>query len=229
MNKLLKYSGLLALGVALIGFGMCLSEKEETQTIGILDNDKILITAAPFRAILGEEQKYLNALTARQAEDEKMLQTELAALQKKIKESGKSPNAFQKEVSEFQEKVVFYNQSYQLQKALIAKAGGIARQQLDPHVQAVLNEMGQAGYQIILPKKSTMYSASQTDVTADFIRLLDAKKIQIAFPNPAQLVTPTKPQPTSDIQNVTQAQPATETNPQTNEIKSQPKEKTKKK
>lgn len=225
MDKILKYSGLLALGVAFISLGMGLTCEEKEQ-IGILDNDKVLMTASPFRAIIGEEQKYLNALTARQAEDEKMLQAELAALQKKIQDSGKKPEAFQKEVSEFQQKVAFYNQTYQLQKALIAKASGIARQQLDPVVQEVLNEIGKTGYQVILPKKTTMYSASHTDITAEFIRRLDSKKINISFPNPAQLVAQAKTQQTLKTQKQEpekqQAQPK-------EEIKPQQKEKTTKK
>ena len=186
ISTIIKYSGVAALVLALAGMSMNLCCKKNDK-IGVLDNDKILTTAAPFQAILGEENKYLNALSVRQAEDEKMLQAELLALQQKIKLSGKPESVFQKEVNEFRQKVIFYNQKYQIQRNLIAQASQIARQQLDPFVREVLNELGKEGYTIIVPKQNLTYYMSSADVTAQFIQRLDSKKMTISFPDPAQL------------------------------------------
>lgn len=217
MNKgfsnVIKYSGVAALVLALVSMSMNMCCKK-SGTVGVLDNERILTTATSFQVILGEEGKYLNALKSRQAEDEKMLQAELVALQQKIKSSGKPENAFQKEVNEFRQKVIFYNQKYQIQRSLIAQASQAARQQLDPFVREVLNELSKEGYTVILPKQNVTYSAPSADVTAEFIKRLDAKKINISFPDPAQLAVAqaAQAQVNAPVANAEQVKPA-ETKP----------------
>lgn len=181
----LKYSGVVALAlvVGCMATNYCCKKK----SVAVLDHQKILTTAAPFQSILGEERKYLNAVAARRVEDEKMLQTERVLLQKKIKESGKKPEAFQKELAEFQQKVAFYNEKYRVLNELVARASQIARQQLDPYVHEVLNEMGKQGVAVILPKQAVTYNVPCVDMTAQFIERLNAKDVKIAFPDPAQL------------------------------------------
>lgn len=217
-SSLVKYSGVaaLALVLACMSMNMCC---RKSGTVGVLDNDRILTTATSFQVILGEEGKYLNALKGRQAEDEKMLQAELVALQQKIKSSGKSENAFEKEINEFRQKVIFYNQKYQIQRNLIAQASQAARQQLDPFVREVLNELSKEGYTVILPKRSVTYSAPSADVTAEFIKRLDAKKINISFPDPAQLAVAQAAQaqvnaPAANAEQVKPAEAKTETKPE---------------
>ncbi len=181
----IKYGSIVVLSAVLACIGTNVFCGKGGKT-GVLDNEKILMTAEPFQAILGEESRYLNAIKARQAEDEKMLQGELTALQEKIKKSGKPENAFQKEINAFRQKVIFYNQKYQAQRKLVAAASQSARQQLDPFVRAVLDEMGKAGYDIILPKQNVMYAAPVADITADFVERLNAKEVKITFPDPMQ-------------------------------------------
>lgn len=181
----IKYGSIVVLSAVLACFGTNVFCEKSGKT-GVLDNEKVLMTAEPFQAILGEESRYLNAIKARQAEDEKMLQGELTALQEKIKKSGKPENAFQKEINAFRQKVVFYNQKYQAQRNLVAAASQSARQQLDPFVRAVLDEMGKAGYEIILPKQNVMYASPVADITADFVERLNAKEVKITFPDPMQ-------------------------------------------
>ncbi len=185
-KKLLLIGGCVV--VMLLAAGICMTMKCRTTTngIGVLDEQQIVTKSTAFRLILGEEQKYNNALSARQAEDEKMLQSELNALEKKVKDSGKPQTAFKKEIEEFQQKVAFYNRKYQVQRNLIVRAAQAARQQLDPFVQETLSELGQKGYAIIISKTQVTYSNPKSDVTADFIKLLDAKKINIVFPDPVQ-------------------------------------------
>ncbi len=181
----IKYGSIVVLSAVLACIGTNIFCEKSGKT-GVLDNEKVLMTAEPFQAILGEESRYLNAIKARQAEDEKMLQGELTALQEKIKKSGKPENAFQKEINAFRQKVVFYNQKYQAQRNLVAAASQSARQQLDPFVRAVLDEMGKAGYEIILPKQNVMYASPVADITADFVERLNAKEVKITFPDPMQ-------------------------------------------
>ena len=181
----IKYGSIVVLSAVLACFGTNVFCEKSGKT-GVLDNEKVLMTAEPFQAILGEESRYLNAIKARQAEDEKMLQGELTALQEKIKKSGKPENTFQKEINAFRQKVVFYNQKYQAQRNLVAAASQSARQQLDPFVRAVLDEMGKAGYEIILPKQNVMYASPVADITADFVERLNAKEVKITFPDPMQ-------------------------------------------
>ena len=181
----IKYGSIVVLSAVLACFGTNIFCEKSGKT-GVLDNEKVLMTAEPFQAILGEESRYLNAIKARQAEDEKMLQGELTALQEKIKKSGKPESAFQKEINAFRQKVVFYNQKYQAQRNLVAAASQSARQQLDPFVRAVLDEMGKAGYEIILPKQNVMYASPVADITADFVERLNAKEVKITFPHPTQ-------------------------------------------
>ena len=181
----IKYGSIVVLSAVLACFGTNIFCEKSGKT-GVLDNEKVLMTAEPFQAILGEESRYLNAIKARQAEDEKMLQGELTALQEKIKKSGKPENTFQKEINAFRQKVVFYNQKYQAQRNLVAAASQSARQQLDPFVRAVLDEMGKAGYEIILPKQNVMYASPVADITADFVERLNAKEVKITFPDPMQ-------------------------------------------
>ncbi len=180
-----RYSGI----VALILIAVCCAMKRcatSSSSIGILNEQEIVAKSNAFKVILGEEQKYNNALSARQAEDEKMLQNELVALDKKIKESGKPQSAYQKEIEQFQQKVAFYNRKYQVQRNLIARAAQAARQQLDPFVQETLNELTQRGYTVIVSKTQVMNNNPKADITADFIKILDAKKIKIVFPDPVQ-------------------------------------------
>ncbi len=154
--------------------------------VGVIDEQKIVTSSAAFKTLLGDEQKYQNALTARQAEDEKMLQAELVALEKKIKDSGKPQSAFKKEVAQFQQKVAYYNQKYQLERRLIARAANAARQQLDPAVQSVLTELTEKGYSVIVSKTNVMQYSQKADVTEQFVKLLDAKNVKVVFPDPLQ-------------------------------------------
>lgn len=167
---------------------VCCKTCNQESKIGVLDNQRILNQSAVFQKISAEQARHLNALAARQTEDEKMLTQELDALKKKVKDSKKGEEAFKQEIKAFQEKVASYAQKYQVQQHFINRASAMARQQAEPFVRETLNELAQKGYSVILSKNNVHYFAPQTDVTAEFIKMLDAKNFEIVFPNPNQLI-----------------------------------------
>lgn len=186
-NLIQKGSIVLAVGISLVALICCLRDLH-TSKVGVLDNQRVFKEAVVFQIIAAEETKYLNALTARQTEDEKMLTRELAELEKKIKDSKKGQDAFEQEISVFQQKVSAYAQKYQAQKQLIAKASMVARQQADPFIREVLADLGQSGYDVIVSKAQTEYFSEKADLTNRFLKQLNEKDIQISFPNPAQFL-----------------------------------------
>ncbi|MBQ3117764.1 MAG: OmpH family outer membrane protein [Alphaproteobacteria bacterium] len=187
-NNLIQKGGIvLAVGISLVALTCCLRDSH-TSKVGVLDNQRVFKEAVVFQIIAAEETKYLNALTARQTEDEKMLTRELAELEKKIKDSKKGQDAFEQEISVFQQKVSAYAQKYQTQKQLIAKASMVARQQADPFIREVLADLGQSGYDVIVSKAQTEYFSEKADLTNRFLKQLNEKDIQISFPNPAQFL-----------------------------------------
>ena len=206
---------ILAIALSTTAFVCCKTHKQDSK-IGILDSQRILNQSVIFQKISAEQARHLNALAARQTEDEKMLNQELDALKKKVKESKKGEEAFKQEIKAFQEKVALYTQKYQVQQHFINRASAMARQQAEPVVRETLNELAQKGYTIILPKNNVHYFAPQTDITAEFIKMLDAKNIEIAFPNPAQLIAEKKAQ-------IQQKQTETKVLPDDKKIKSEKK------
>ena len=167
---------------------VCCKTCRQESKIGVLDNQRILNQSVIFQKISAEQARHLNALVARQTEDEKMLNQELDALKKKVKESKKGEDAFKQEIQDFQKKVASYAQKYQVQQHFINRASMIARQQAEPVVRETLNELAQKGYTVILSKNNVHYFAPQTDITSEFIKMLDTKNVEIAFPNPNQLI-----------------------------------------
>ena len=187
-SKIICSIGVLtAIALSTVALVCCKTCNQESK-IGVLDNQRILNQSAVFQKISAEQARHLNALTARQTEDEKMLNQELEALKKKVKESKKGEEAFKQEIKAFQEKVALYTQKYQVQQHFINRASQMARQQVEPYVRETLNELAQKGYSVILSKNNISYFAPQTDITADFIKTLDAKNFEIVFPNPNQLI-----------------------------------------
>lgn len=177
-----------ALVVAVVALGMNTFCKKSDSNIAYLDNQKIVAQADLFRQIDGEERKYVDAMIARRNEDEKMLQEELAQLRKKVEGSAQGPAAFQKEIDEFNKKVVFYNEKYRGQQFLIARAKQIARQQVDPFIQEAFLDLAKKGYQVIIPSQAVHYRDMNLDKTDDYIKILNDKNVVVSFPNPASLI-----------------------------------------
>ncbi len=180
-NKIVSCTALAVAVAAVVCCGVC----KKTPRIGLLNSQQVFEQADVFRQLNAEQEKYVNAMLTRRAEDEKMLQNELNTLQRKIKSSPAGENAFAKEIIAFREKVAAYNLKYRQQRALIAYAGNVARQQVEPMIQEVFSEMGESGYAVIMPKSATYYSKPCLDATEDFIKRLNKKEITVAFPDPA--------------------------------------------
>ncbi len=180
-NHFVSYTAL----ILAVGAAVCCGFCKKTPKIGLLNNQQVFEQADVFRQLNAEQEKYVNAMLTRRAEDEKMLQGELNKLQNKIKSSPAGESAFAKEIIAFREKVAAYNLKYRQQQALIAHAGNVARQQVEPFIQEILAEMGDAGYAVIMPKAVTYYSKPCLDATEDFIERLNKKEIAVAFPDPA--------------------------------------------
>lgn len=193
---------------------VCCKTCNQSSKIGVLDSQRILNQSVIFQKISAEQARHLNALNARQAEDEKMLNQELDALKKKVKASKKGEAAFNKEIKEFKEKVAVYSQKYQIQQHFINEASLMARQQVEPFVRETLNELAQKGYTVILPKNNLHYYEPKADVTTDFIKMLDAKDFEVTFPNPAQLIAEKQAQ--MQQKQAVEAQKKAETKTQTN-------------
>ena len=180
-SNLVSYTALIVAVAAVACCGYC----KKTPKIGLLNNQQVFEQADVFRQLNAEQEKYVNAMLARRAEDEKMLQGELSKLQNQIKASPAGESAFTKEIIAFREKVAAYNLKYRQQQALITHAGNVARQQVEPFIQETLADMGNDGYTIIMPKSATYYSKPCADATEDFIARLNKKEITVAFPDPA--------------------------------------------
>ncbi len=180
-NQIVSCTALALAVAAVVCCGFC----KKTPKIGLLNSQQVFEQADVFRQLNAEQEKYVNAMLTRRAEDEKMLQRELNNLQNKIKSSSAGESAFTKEIVAFREKVAAYNLKYREQQALITYAGNVARQQVEPMIQETFNDMGKAGYTVIMPKSTTYYSKPCLDVTADFIDRLNKKEITVAFPDPA--------------------------------------------
>ena len=189
-NHLVSYTALVVAVAAVVCCGYC----KKTPKIGLLNNQQVFEQADVFRQLNAEQEKYVNAMLARRAEDEKMLQGELSKLQNQIKASPAGESAFTKEIIAFREKVAAYNLKYRQQQALIAHAGNVARQRVEPFIQETLADMGNDGYTIIMPKSATYYSKPCTDATEDFIARLNKKEITVAFPDPALFLKAAAPQ-----------------------------------
>lgn len=189
-NHFVSYTALAVAVAAVVCCGFC----KKTTKIGLLNSQQVFEQADVFRQLNAEQEKYVNAMLTRRAEDEKMLQGELKNLQNKIKSSPAGESAFTKEIVAFREKVAAYNLKYRQQQALITHAGNVARQQVEPFIQETLSEMGSAGYTIIMPKSATYYSKPCVDATEDFIERLNKKEIAVAFPDPALFLKATASQ-----------------------------------
>ncbi len=183
---IVKYSGIVALATVvacLIAFGCPLSKSK----VGVIDMRRAL-TADVYQLIIANEQKHTNAMKARQESDVKLLQAELSALQEKIKAAGKKESDYPKEFQQIKQKVDFYNQKYNMQAQLIARASLVAKDQITPKVLEVLGEFEKCGYKVIVSKESVLFSSESVDLTDKFIEKLNAQNITVAYPDPAQLL-----------------------------------------
>lgn len=196
-NQIISCTALALAVAAVVCCGFC----KKSPKIGLLNSQRVFAEADVFRRLNADQAKYVDAMLARQNEDEKMLQKELTQLQNKIQSSQLGEKAFAKEIAAFREKVVAYNLKYRQQQALIAHAGNVARQQVESFVQATFTEFGNAGYSVIMPKSVTYYSKPCLDITNDFIKRLNAKDISVTFPDPALFLKAVSSQQAAPVAN----------------------------
>lgn len=203
MNKVfstvLNYCGLAALIVS-AGLLVTFSSTSKKEKIAVLDVEKVKTESIPFNTINTEALKYISALKARISEEEKALQTEAIALQKRINSSGKKANTFIREIDVINQKAMVLRNKFQVQKQLISRATQSAFQQINPVIEETLKDFSQSeGITIILPKSLITYNEGSVDVTDEFIRVLNKKGLNVVYPDPAQFTTPTPMavQPTS--------------------------------
>lgn len=194
MNKghstLLNYSGLAALIVAgVVAFN---SFSKTSEKIVVLDVEKVKTDARVFKKINTEAEKHISALKARAGEDEKVLQAEALALKKRIDESGKQAKDFMREIEAINQKVTVARNKVQLQSQLISRATQSALMQINPVTDETLKEFSaQNSITVILPKSVITYNVEAVDVTADFIKMLNKKDVNVVYPDPAQFTSVT--------------------------------------
>lgn len=190
MNKklLALFAGCAVAGLV-IAAGVGITSR--SNRVAVLDVDRVKLEALVYEKVRIETEKYVSALKARFANDEKALQTKAAELKKKIDASGNKQNEYAKEIQQLNNELAEFQRKVRFQSALIAKARQAALAQIDPVAQAALKELSQKkGLKIILPRPYVTYFAPCADVTADFITLLNDKDLAVTFPDPAQFTVP---------------------------------------
>ncbi len=175
----------LLIGAAVIvAVGVCMSCCKTK--IGVVDLASVRENAAIYKTILAEEEKFSGSWKGEFQQEQEALakeDKELAAAQKTTKAA-----AFKKKLDAFQKKVEAFQQKYQAKFYKISTATQAAMQQADEKALELMNEFaGKKGYKILLPKQMTLYSSDCVDVTDDFVKAFDAKKITVQYPNPDTL------------------------------------------
>lgn len=159
-------------------------------SIAVLDLDRVQAEADAYEKVKTETEKHISALKARFEGEEASLQKRSDELRKKIEAAGKA-DGFEKEIQKLNQDLVEFQNKVRYQSALIAKAKNAAITQVSPIAQASLKEISQnKGLSIILPRPYITYHTQSVDITDEFIKLLDAKNIQVNYPDPAQFTVP---------------------------------------
>ena len=163
----------------------------KNSSIGVLDLDRVQVEAAAYEKVKIETEKHVSALKARFIDEETALQKKAAALKQKIEAAGGKTAGFEKELQNLNKEVAEFQGKVRFQTELIARAKNAAVAQVSPIAQASLKEISQKkGLDIILPRPYVTYHTQHVDITDDFIRMLDDKNIQVAYPDPAQFTIP---------------------------------------
>lgn len=164
---------------------------QNNSTVAVLDLDRVQSEAEPYVKVKSETEKHVSALRARFIDEETSLQKKGADLKKKIDAAGGKVAGFENEVQKLNQEIVEFQRKVRFQTELIARAKKAAVDQVAPIAQASLKEIGQKkGLQIILPRPYVTYHTQTVDITDEFIKLLDAKNIQVTYPDPAQFTIP---------------------------------------
>lgn len=200
MTKIGSACGIAGLVLASV-LGISMATCCKGTKVAVLDVEKVRADAQAYQTVSQEAEKYISALKARTLEEDKVIQEEAIALKKKIDASSTGVKGFQKELNALNQKVAVLRQKAQFQSQLIARATQTALAQITPATQEALEDYtAQNGIAVLLPKSVLTYFNPDVDVTADFVKALNAKNITVSYPDPAQFTqnTQEKPAQTAD-------------------------------
>ncbi|MBO7244574.1 MAG: OmpH family outer membrane protein [Alphaproteobacteria bacterium] len=160
-------------------------------SVAVLDLDRVQQEADAYEKVKTETEKYVSALKARFIDEETALAQKGADLKKKIEAAGGKTAGFEKEIQKLNQELVEFQRKVRFESELIARAKNAAIAQVAPIAQASLKEISQKkGLSVILPRPYVTYHTENVDITDEFIKLLDGKKIQVSYPDPAQFTVP---------------------------------------
>lgn len=151
--------------------------------VGVVNMARVKNEAGVYRDIIAQQNKYETELQQRmRAEFEKLQRAdkELTAQRAKL-----SDEAFRKKAAALQKQVAELQARLQTEMQQISFASQIAVSQAQKDIEAVAKKvMRKKGMSVLIDAAPVVYAKEKTDVTAAFIKGLNAAKIAVNYPDP---------------------------------------------
>lgn len=165
--------------IAVFVFSMPIHASAQT-SIGVVDVERVL-----------NEAKAAKELNKKRSDAREKFLSSLSKKEQKLREDGKalferrkdlSDEEFIKEQKKYEAELLEVRKLTQKQKRAFEEASGKALETLKDHLEEAVKEIAQEkGYGLVISNRNVIAGENSLDVTADTLKMMDAKKIKIPF------------------------------------------------